>query len=330
MYLRKAIAENEYKGTCVTPEDVIISDGAKTDTGNIGDIFGINNKVAVCDPVYPVYVDTNAMAGRAGEYDKDLKRWTDLVYMPCTEENDFTPEIPEGKAPDMIYLCFPNNPTGGCITREALAKWVRYAIENDSIILYDAAYRAYIREDFPKTIFEIEGAEKCAVEFGSFSKNAGFTGTRCAYTVIPEGVCGKDEKGNKVSLRSLWSRRMATKFNGVPYIVQRAAEAVYTPEGAKETKDTVDFYLENAKIIREGLSKAGYKTWGGVNSPYIWMKIPGKMSSWEFFDYLMKSAGVIGTPGSGFGPCGEGYFRLTGFGTRENTEKAVERIIKNS
>lgn len=322
-FLREAIVKNDYeaRGIDIKPDEVFVSDGAKSDTGNIGDIFGRDNVVAVCDPVYPVYVDTNAMAGRAGELGAD-GRWNKLVYMPCTAENDFSPAIPEKKA-DMIYLCFPNNPTGASITYEGLKKWVDYALANGSVILFDSAYEAFITEDIPHSIFEVEGAKKCAIEFRSFSKTAGFTGTRCGYTVVP-----KELECNGVSLNALWNRRQTTKFNGVPYIVQRGAEAVYTSEGQKQIKDTIAYYLNNARIIREGLADAGFTVYGGVNAPYIWLKTPDNLASWEFFDMLINKAGVVGTPGSGFGPSGEGYFRLTSFGSCENSIAAIERIKK--
>lgn len=322
-FLREAIAENDYRarGIAISPDEVFVSDGAKSDTGNIGDIFGKDNIVAVCDPVYPVYVDTNAMTGRAGEPQPDGK-WSNLVYMPCTEENGFAPALPDKKA-DMIYLCFPNNPTGASITYEGLQKWVDYALSSGSVILYDSAYEAFITEDIPHSIFEIEGAKKCAIEFRSFSKTAGFTGTRCGYTVVPkELTCGG------VSLGALWNRRQTTKFNGVPYIVQRGAEAVYSAEGQKQIRETIAYYLHNAKVIREGLAEAGFTVYGGVNAPYIWLKTPDGLTSWEFFDELINRAGVVGTPGSGFGPSGEGYFRLTSFGSLENSVAAIERIKK--
>ena len=321
-FLRNAIAENDYKarGVDISPEEIFVSDGAKSDCGNIGDIFGVDNVVAVCDPVYPVYVDTNAMAGRAGDYDPKTETWTNLVYMPCLEENGFMPQLPE-RTPDIIYLCFPNNPSGAAIGYDELKKWVDYARENKAIILYDAAYEAYISEDLPHSIFEIEGAKECAIEFRSFSKNAGFTGTRCGFTLIP-----KELEVNGVSVASLWNRRHTTKFNGVPYIVQRGAEAVYSPEGKAQVRELVDFYMNNARVIREGLAQAGFSVSGGVNSPYVWMKVPEGMTSWDFFDELLDRANVVGTPGSGFGPSGEGYFRLTGFGSAEATIEAIERI----
>lgn len=324
-FLRDAIAENDYRknGVDIAADEIFVSDGAKSDTGSIGDIFGLDNVVAVCDPVYPVYVDTNVMAGRAGEF-QEGKGWSRIVYMPCRKENGFLPELPKKKA-DLIYLCFPNNPSGMGIGRDALKQWVDYALENHSVILYDAAYEAFITEtDLPHSIFEIDGAKRCAIEFRSFSKTAGFTGTRCAFTVIP-----KQLELDGVSLNKLWDRRQSTKMNGVSYVIQRGAEAVYSAEGQREVKANIDYYLNNAKIIREGLTKAGFEAHGGVNSPYIWMKTPEGLSSWNFFDLLLEKAGVVGTPGSGFGLSGEGYFRLTSFNTRENTQKAVERIIQS-
>jgi len=323
-FLRKAISENDYgkRGVDIGIDEIFVSDGAKSDTGNIGDIFSSDNVVAVCDPVYPVYVDTNVMAGRAGEYEEG-KGWNRIVYMPCRKENHFLPELPEKEA-DIIYLCFPNNPSGAGITADELKKWVDYANEHKSVILYDAAYEAYITEDLPHSIYEIEGARTCAIEFRSFSKTAGFTGTRCAFTVVP-----KELVFGGVSLNKLWSRRQSTKMNGVSYVVQRAAEAVYSKEGMAQVKKNIAYYQNNARIIREGLSAAGFEVYGGVNSPYIWLKTPGGLTSWEFFDLLLQKTGVVGTPGSGFGISGEGYFRLTSFNTRENTEKAVKRIIES-
>jgi LL-diaminopimelate aminotransferase len=328
-FLREAIAKADFgeRGVRIDPDEIFIGDGAKSDTGNIGDIFDLDNKVAVCDPVYPVYVDSNAMAGRAGNYDPSTGRWDGLIYIPGTAENGFVPgirDIPVGSTPDIIYLCFPNNPTGTVAGKEELKEWVDYAISNRAVILFDAAYEAYITDPLiPHSIYEIPGADECAIEFRSFSKNAGFTGLRCSYTVIPKRL-----KVGGTSLNSLWNRRHSTKFNGTPYIVQLAAASVYTPEGKAETRGLVEYYLENAKIIREGLKEAGFGVWGGVNSPYIWLKTPGGMSSWDFFDYMLNSLSIVGTPGSGFGPSGEGYFRLTGFGSRENTLRAVERIKK--
>ena len=322
-FLRKAIADNDYKarGVEIALDEIFVSDGAKSDSGNIGEIFSQDNKIAVCDPVYPVYVDTNVMAGRTGEFLEDEEKWSDVIYMPCTAENNFVPELPK-EAPDIIYLCYPNNPTGSTITRSQLQEWVDYANKVKAVIIYDAAYEAYIsEEDVPHTIYECEGAKTCAIELRSFSKNAGFTGTRLGFTVIP-----KELKQGDVMLNSLWARRHGTKFNGAPYLIQRAGEAVYSEAGKKQTAEQVAYYMNNAKTIREGLTEAGYKVSGGVNAPYVWLQVPEGMTSWEFFDYLLENANVVGTPGSGFGPSGEGYFRLTGFGTYENTVKAIERI----
>ena len=322
-FLRKAVADNDYKarGCDIEPDEIFISDGAKCDSGNIQEIFATDNKIAVCDPVYPVYVDTNVMAGRAGDYDEKTGNWSDVIYMPCTEENGFAPQLPK-TAPDLIYLCFPNNPTGSTITKAQLQEWVDYANKNGSVIIYDAAYEAYIsEEDVPHSVYECEGARTCAIELHSFSKNAGFTGVRLGYTVIP-----KDLKVGDVSLHALWARRHGTKYNGAPYIIQRAGEAVYSEAGKRETKELVAYYMKNAAYILDGLKSAGYQVSGGVNAPYIWLKAPKGMSSWEFFDYLLEKANVVGTPGSGFGPSGETYFRLTAFGSYENTVEAVERI----
>lgn len=322
-FLRQVIADNDYKarGADISIDEIFISDGAKSDSGNIGDIFSEDNKIAVCDPVYPVYVDTNAMSGRTGEYLADQQKWSNVIYMPCTAETNFAPEIPS-ETPDIIYLCFPNNPTGSTINKTELQKWVDYALKVGAVIIYDAAYEAYISEDdVPHTIYECEGARGCAIEIRSFSKNAGFTGTRLGYTVVP-----KDLKSGEVELNKLWARRHGTKFNGAPYIIQKAGAAIYTEEGKKQTKEMVAYYMENAKTIREGLAAAGYTVSGGVNAPYIWLKTPDNMTSWEFFDHLLNTANVVGTPGSGFGPSGEGYFRLTAFGTHENTQRAIDRI----
>ena len=324
-FLRKAISENDYKkrGVDIEPEDIFVSDGAKSDTGSIGDIFDTDNVVAVCDPVYPVYVDTNVMAGRAGDY-SEQGGWSKIVYMPCGKENNFVPEIPKVHV-DLIYLCYPNNPTGMSITKPELKKWVDFALENQAVILFDAAYESFITTpDVPHSIYEIEGAKKCAIEFRSFSKTAGFTGTRCAFTVIP-----RELEFNGVSLNKLWDRRQSTKMNGVSYPIQRGAEAVYSEEGMRGIKENIAYYQNNAKILREGLSKAGFEVYGGVDSPYVWLKTPSGLSSWEFFDLLLAKTGVVGTPGSGFGKSGEGYFRLTSFSTTENTQKAVERIIES-
>ena len=322
-FLREAIAQYDYakRGVNIKADEIFVSDGAKSDCGNIGDIFGVDNVVAVCDPVYPVYVDTNAMAGRAGEYQEELGKWSKLVYMPCVEENGFSPEPPKEKV-DLIYLCFPNNPTGAVATREQLKAWVDYANQNGSVILYDSAYEAFItRKDIPHTIFEIEGARTCAIEFRSFSKTAGFTGNRCAYTVVPKEL----ERGG-TKLNAMWNRRQTTKFNGVPYIVQRGAAAIYTPEGHSQIMENIAYYQNNAKIIREGLTAAGLQCFGGVDAPYIWLKTPDGMGSWDFFDLVLDKANVATTPGAGFGPSGEGYIRLTAFGETEATRQAVERI----
>lgn len=322
-FLRSAIAEHDYKkrGVSIALDELFISDGAKSDSGNIGDIFAIDNKIAVCDPVYPVYVDTNVMAGRTGAYEEAAQRFGNVIYMPCTAETDFAPELPK-ETPDIIYLCFPNNPTGATIPKTELQKWVDYANANKAVIIYDAAYEAYVsEEDVAHTIYECDGAKTCAIELRSFSKNAGFTGNRLGFTVIP-----KELVFDGVSLNSLWARRHGTKFNGAPYVIQRAGEAVYTPEGQKQTKEQIAYYMNNAKVIREGLAAAGYSVSGGINAPYIWLRTPGHMTSWEFFDYLLETAHIVGTPGSGFGPSGEGYFRLTAFGTYENSVEAMKRI----
>ena len=322
-FLRKAIADNDYvaRGCDIAADEIFVSDGAKCDSGNIQEIFSTDNKIAVCDPVYPVYVDTNVMAGRTGEYDHATGNWSDVIYMPCTAENGFAPELPK-TVPDIIYLCFPNNPTGATVTKDRLQEWVDYANKNGSVIIYDAAYEAYISEEnVPHTIYECEGARTCAIELRSFSKNAGFTGVRLGFTVIP-----KDLKVDGVSLHSLWARRHGTKYNGAPYIIQRAGEAVYSEQGKKETAGLVAYYMKNASYILNGLKDAGYTVSGGVNAPYIWLKAPNGMTSWEFFDYLLTTANVVGTPGSGFGPSGETYFRLTAFGSYENTVEAVDRL----
>ena len=322
-FLRSAIAKNDYeaRGCDIHADEIFVSDGAKSDSGNIQEIFGIENKVAVCDPVYPVYVDTNVMAGRTGEYNTGRENFDGVIYMPCRKENGFLPEFPS-EVPDLIYLCFPNNPTGSAITKDELQKWVDYANKNGCVIIYDAAYEAYISEEnVPHSIYECEGARTCAIELRSFSKNAGFTGVRLGFTVIP-----KELVRDGVSLHSLWARRHGTKFNGAPYIVQKAGEAVYSEAGKAQLKDQVGYYMRNAKLIHDELAKAGFSVSGGVNAPYIWLETPDKMTSWEFFDYLLKNANVVGTPGSGFGSHGEGYFRLTAFGTYENTLKAIDRI----
>lgn len=321
-FLRETIRDKAYipLGVDISADEIFVSDGAKSDCGNIGDIFGSDNVVAICDPVYPVYVDTNAMSGRAGDFDGT--RWTDILYMPCNEANGFLPELPV-RTPDIIYLCFPNNPTGAAATKTQLKLWVDYALKNSALILFDAAYEAYITEEgIPHSIYEIEGAKECAIEFRSFSKTAGFTGNRCAYTVVP-----MDLKYGGVSLNKLWNRRQCTKFNGVPYVVQRAAQAVYSEQGMNEAREIIDYYMNNARVIRNGLKNAGLTVFGGVNSPYVWVKTPEGADSWGFFDKVLKDAGVAVTPGAGFGPEGEGYIRLTGFGDAELTKLAVERVI---
>ncbi len=322
-FLRNAIAENDFKarGCDISADEIFVSDGAKSDSGNIQEIFGPDNIVAVCDPVYPVYVDSNIMAGRHGKYNDATGTFSRFVYLPCDAGNGFCPDLPKEKA-DIIYLCYPNNPTGAAITKAELKKWVDYANSTGAVIIYDAAYEAYITEEgIPHTIYEIEGARECAIELHSFSKNAGFTGLRLGYTVVP-----KDLKRGGTELRSLWARRHGTKYNGAPYIVQRAGEAVYSPEGKRQVAEQVAFYLNNAKYIRGNLEAAGFTVYGGVNSPYIWLKTPGNLSSWEFFDELLSKAQIVGTPGSGFGAHGEGYFRLTAFGKYEDAVEAVSRI----
>jgi len=327
LFLREAIAQNEFepRGVAIDPDDIFVSDGSKCDTGNIQEIFGQECRMAIQDPSYPVYVDTNVMAGRTGKAN-DHGQYEGLIYLSSTAENGFLADTPKEKA-DIIYLCFPNNPTGVIATKEELGKWVDYALKNESIILFDAAYVDFLRDDsLPHSIYEIDGAKKCAIEFRSFSKKAGFTGTRCAYTVVPKELMGKDEQGNPVSIKNLWSRRQSTKFNAVSYPIQKAAAACYTDQGKKEIKGLIDYYLANAKIIKEALVKLGFEVYGGVHSPYIWFKTPQGQDSWQFFDTLMTKAHVIGTPGSGFGPCGEGYFRLSAFGDRKEVEEAMKRI----
>ena len=320
-FLRFAIQDAyRERGVAIADDEIFVSDGAKSDCGNIGDIFSADNVVAVCDPVYPVYVDTNAMAGRAGDHDGE--KWDSLIYLPCTAENGFFPDLPTNKVPDLIYICSPNNPTGTAATKEQLKVWVDYANAHGSIILFDSAYEAFISEEgVPHSIFEVEGAKTCAIEFRSFSKSAGFTGTRCAYTVIPKAL---EREG--ASLNALWNRRQGTKFNGVPYVIQRAAEAALSPEGRVQTKVAINYYLNNAKVIREGLTAAGLTVYGGVNAPYLWVKTPDSIPSWDFFDLLLKKACVVTTPGAGFGPSGEGYIRVTAFGDAEATKEAVRRI----
>lgn len=326
-FLREKISKYDYKsrGVDINPDEIFVSDGSKCDVANILDILGNDNKVAITDPVYPVYLDTNVMIGSAGKYNEENEMYENIVYVPVIKENNFVPELPKENV-DLIYLCLPNNPTGTVLNKEDLKKWVDYAIEHKSLILFDSAYERYITEDsIVHSIYEIKGAKEVAIEFRSFSKTAGFTGIRCAYTVIPKelNVMVDDIE---VSLNKLWNRRMCTKFNGVSYITQRAAESIYTEEGQKQVKENIDYYMENARIIRESLSKCGFEIYGGVNAPYIWLKVPDGLTSWEFFDKLLNEKQIVGTPGVGFGPSGEGYFRLTAFGTRENTIKAMERI----
>lgn len=326
-FLRNAICEKDFlpRGVVIEPDEVFVNDGAKSDVGGISDLFSANNIAAICDPTYPVYVDSNVLAGRAGIYSEEKKCWSNILYLPCTEENGFLPRIlKEGQTvPSIIYLCFPNNPTGVMITKEQLQKWVDYAYEHQSIILYDSAYVGFIEtENAPHTIYECEHAKECAIEMRSYSKTAGFTGMRMGYTVIP-----KDLKMDGHSLNRMWVRRLGVRYNGAPYIIQKAAAAVYTPEGEKQTKEQIQYYKENTKMILSRLEKMGITAYGGKDSPYVWMKTPNHMTSWEFFDYLLEKANVIGTPGSGFGPSGEGYFRLTGFGTHEQTEKALEKMV---
>ena len=322
-FLRNAIAEHDYKarGCDIAPDEIFVSDGAKSDSGNIQELFSEDNRIAVTDPVYPVYVDSNVMAGRCGNYDPKTEMWDRVIYMPSTAENGFVPELPK-ETPDIIYLCLPNNPTGTTLKKNELQKWVDYANQKGSIIIFDAAYEHYISTpDVPHSIYECDGAKDCCIEIRSFSKTAGFTGLRLGFTVVPKSL-----KSGDASLHDMWARRHGTKFNGAPYIVQRAGEAIYSDEGQKEVNELVGYYMENARMIREGLTAAGFTCYGGVDAPYIWMKTPDKMTSWEFFDYLLDKANVVGTPGSGFGPSGEGYFRLTAFGTHENTKAALERF----
>jgi LL-diaminopimelate aminotransferase len=329
-FLRAAIAANDYRsrGCEVADDEIFVSDGSKCDTGNILDIFGTDNVVAITDPVYPVYVDTNVMSGRTGEAD-DEGRYAGLVYIPVTAENDFTPALPDQKV-DLIYLCYPNNPTGTVASKETLKQWVDYAKANDSIILYDAAYEAFITESgIPHSIYEIEGARDVAIEFRSFSKNAGFTGTRCAFTVVPKGLSGKTSTGDSTEIHPIWNRRHCTKFNGVSYPIQRGAEAAYSDAGKEQIGSLISFYLENARLLRDGLTAAGITVYGGVNAPYVWLKTPDGLSSWDFFDRLLERGHLVGTPGSGFGAAGEGYFRLSAFNSRANVEEAVERFAKS-
>ena len=329
-FLREAIAENDFgsRGVKIDPSEIYASDGSKCDSANIQEIFAEDATLAVSDPVYPVYVDTNVMAGRTGDADEG-GRYSGIQYLPCTEASGFMPDLPTEPA-DLVYLCSPNNPTGTVSTREELEKWVSWARENESIILFDAAYERFITEDhLPHSIYEIEGARECAIEFRSFSKTAGFTGIRCAYIVIPEELRGRDSRGESVPVSQLWSRRTNTKFNGISYPVQRGAAAIYSEEGRKEVQANIDYYMANATLIKDGLSSAGFTTFGGVNAPYVWLKTPEGVDSWQFFDSLLEKANVVGTPGSGFGACGEGYFRLSAFGIREKVEEAIERITKS-
>ena len=324
-FLRELIVENDYAGLGIAADEVFVSDGAKCDTGNFQELLDQNSIIAVTDPVYPVYVDSNVMAGRSGEFDEEKGCFARIVYLPASAENDFVPSIPTQPV-DVVYLCSPNNPTGTALKKSELTKWVDWANENGVLILFDAAYERFVTQsDVPRSIYEIPGAERCAVEFRSFSKTAGFTGTRCAFTVVPKALLGKDKNGKEYSLNALWNRRQTTKFNGVSYAVQKGAAAIYTREGKRQVDEVIAQYLENAKMIREGLQKAGMKVYGGVNSPYIWLKTD--MDSWEFFDKLLREANVVGTPGAGFGAAGQGYFRLTAFNTKENTQRAVGRIV---
>ena len=328
-FLREAIQKNDFlpRGIHIDLNEIFVNDGAKSDTGNIQEILRWDNNIGVTDPIYPVYVDSNAMIGRAGVFENG--KWTDVTYFPCTAENNFVPQIPDRHV-DMIYLCYPNNPTGTVLPKEELRKWVNFALRNDSILFYDAAYEAYITDpEIPHSIYEIKGARKCAIEFHSYSKTAGFTGVRCGYTIIPKELTAVTVDGKqRVNLNQLWDRRQSTKFNGTSYISQRAAEAIYTPEGKKQIQETIDYYMENAKIMRETLSKLSYKVYGGVNAPYLWVKTPDGMDSWKFFEQLLYGCGVVCTPGVGFGPSGEGYFRLTSFGNREDVREAMRRIAE--
>lgn len=329
-FLRDAIAKNDYqdRGIEIQSDEIFVSDGSKCDSANLLDIFGSDNVIAVLDPVYPVYVDTNVMAGHTGQADSQ-GRYEKLVYMPVTAESNFEPAIPTEHV-DLIYLCYPNNPTGTVATREMLEKWVAYAKEHNAIIFYDAAYEAFISEEnVPRSIFEIEGAKDVAIELRSFSKTAGFTGTRCAFTVIPKGLVGKTASGESQSIHALWNRRQSTKFNGVSYPVQCGAAAAYSPEGKQQISELVAFYMNNANLLREGLTSAGFQVFGGINAPYVWLKTPGELSSWDFFDELLEKSHIVGTPGSGFGAAGEGYFRLSAFNSLENTVTAIERIQKS-
>ena len=327
-FLIDAVIRNDYapRGVHLEPGEVFISDGAKSDTGNIGDILRHDNSIGVTDPIYPVYIDSNVMCGRAGILEDG--RWSNVVYLPCLSENNFVPEIPDRRI-DILYLCYPNNPTGTVISKAELKKWVNYALENDTLILYDAAYEAYIQDpDIPHSIYEIKGAKKVAIEFRSFSKTAGFTGVRCGYTVVPKELTAATLEGERIPLNRMWNRRQCTKFNGTSYITQRGAEAIYTPEGKKQVKAIIQYYMANARIMKEALESTGLKVFGGENAPYLWVKAPGEVSSWKFFEQMLYEANVVGTPGVGFGPSGEGYIRFTAFGERANCEEAMKRIRK--
>ena len=328
-FLRQAIKDNVFqpRGVEIGIDEIFINDGAKSDTGNFGDILGTDNSVLITDPVYPVYIDSNVMAGRAGDITDGT--WSRITYAPCTAENGFVPALPE-KPVDIIYLCYPNNPTGTVLRREDLKRWVDYANETGALILYDAAYEAYIRhDDIPRSIYEIEGAKQCAVEFHSYSKTAGFTGLRCGFTVVPKEVTARAADGSRVALNPLWNRRQCTKFNGTPYIVQRAAEAIYSPEGKRQVQETIDYYMENARIMREALTAAGLQVFGGEDAPYIWFRVPEGTTSWGFWETLLTKYNIVSTPGVGFGPSGEGYIRLTAFGSREECTEAMRRIAAN-
>lgn len=325
-FLRRAIVDNDFapRGITLDTDEIFINDGAKSDTGNFGDILGTDNSICVTDPIYPVYIDSNVMGGRAGSVENGM--WSDITYCSCTSKNNFVPELP-AHSTDMIYLCYPNNPTGTTLSREELEKWVAYALAHHSILLYDAAYEAYITtEGIPHSIYEIEGAKKCAVEFHSYSKTAGFTGLRCGYTVVPKELVGKSKSGEMVQLNQLWNRRQCTKFNGTAYIVQRAAEAIYSEEGKRQVCETIDYYMTNARIMRETLTEVGLQVYGGIDAPYLWLKTPEGVGSWEFFEQLLTQIHVVSTPGVGFGPAGEGYIRLTAFGKREDCEEAMRRL----
>lgn len=325
-FLIDAIIKNDYEsiGVSLEPSEVFISDGAKSDCGNIGDLLRHDNSIGVTDPVYPVYIDSNVMSGRTGTWENGI--WSDVVYIPCTTENQFVPELPSRRV-DIIYLCYPNNPTGTTLTKEELKKWVNYALANDAIIMYDSAYEAYIQDPtIPHSIYEIKGAKKVAIEFRSFSKTAGFTGVRCGYTVIPKEVSATTLKGERVFLNKLWHRRQCTKFNGTSYITQRGAEAVYSPEGKKQIRQTINYYMNNAKLMKEGLEACGLQVYGGTNAPYLWVKTPDGLSSWKFFEKLLYEVFIVSTPGVGFGPSGEGYLRLTAFGDHDDTIEAIQRI----